>query len=267
MFLKLEKDGLLKDDDCTTESALARLDSLQEEYDVESTWRSFREWVQNKEEKKRWLQAKHIKARSAIEHVACSPPLARALDNLQELLLSTSIMSKTDKKIIPSEARRVCCADEKGFSSRADSAFKAVAGRGSHPTGAAPDISWDHVTLLSFLPLCGEPCIGVITPTKRAHPDFQTAFPKSKIWANPSGSATHESFCWMLQEYGKRAREVQKIPASDPVVLIADTGGGALLHLSANIAKVRLSWSILLFARVHNTCTDAFGAETTPAAG
>ena len=175
------------------------------------------------------------------------PVVARALDNLQELLLSTSIMPKTDKKIIPSEARRVCCSDEKGFSSRADSAFKAVAGRGSHPTGAAPDISWDHVTLLSFLPLCGEPCIGVITPTKRAHPDFQTAFPNSKIWANPSGSTTHESFCWMLQEYGKRAREVQKIPASDPVVLIADTGGGALLHLSANIAKVCLSWNIRMF--------------------
>ena len=248
MFLKLEKDGLLKDDDCTTESALARLDSLQEEYDVESTWRSFREWVQNKEEKKRWLQAKHIKARSAIEHVACS---SSSLQELWTIFKSCCFQLRScprlTRRSFPLRLAESAAADEKGFSSRADSAFKAVAGRGSHPTGAAPDISWDHVTLLSFLPLCGEPCIGVITPTKRAHPDFQTAFPKSKIWANPSGSATHESFCWMLQEYGKRAREVQKIPASDPVVLIADTGGGALLHLSANIAKVCLSWNIRMF--------------------
>ncbi|CAK9085389.1 unnamed protein product, partial [Durusdinium trenchii] len=182
VFLKLEKDGLLKDDDCTTESALAR--------------------------------SKASKLAARLSMLRAPPVVARALDNLQELLLSTSIMPKTDKKIIPSEARRVCCSDEKGFSSRADSAFKAVAGRGSHPTGAAPDISWDHVTLLTFLPLCGEPCIGVIIPTKRAHPDFQTAFPNSKIWANPSGSTTHESFCWMLQEYGKHAREVQKIPVA-----------------------------------------------------
>ena len=80
------------------------------------------------------------------------------------------------------------------------------------------------------------------------HGDFNTACPNAFLWGNFVGSNGAASFAFFLDSIGRRAREVIKIPLVDEiVVLILDTGGGALLHVSMRIMRVALLWRFRLF--------------------
>lgn len=248
-LLRMEKEGLLSEPSLTAAEALARLDELSVFYSMDSTWETFKQWVKRTQTQDKWLQVRSLKLRTKPEHAAITPAVInKTFDSLESLLQEVGIMGK-DKAILEAEACRLCCTDEKGISQRSDSLQKACAPKASKPTGTKPDVTWDHITILSFLPLRGDRYpLGIVTPTKRTHPDFSKALPDAKFVGNPSGSVTVSSFAYFLSEcYGKHARQVLGIPMDKALVLILDTGGGCLLHLNAAVVASALRWNIRLF--------------------
>lgn len=167
-LLKLEKFGLLRGvTDCT--SAEQRLDAYFESYDLDGAWRRFKEWVRSNKSAEDWLCVKNLKAKPIQDISMCTEKvISRALQNLESLLKQCEIMN-SDGIVLESHSEQLVCCDEKGFSQRSDSIRKGVVPRSQMSTacGLAPEITWDHITVTSFMPLSGRRYpSGVVVSTK-----------------------------------------------------------------------------------------------------
>ena len=107
--------------------------------------------------------------------------------------------SKTCGKSYGPEAEcdRLLCCDEKGFSQRSDAIARGVFARSQarRATAAAPEVTWEHMTVCSFMPCSGPrlPC-GVVVSTARVNEVFEKLFPNAVVPANRGGSATTAVF-------------------------------------------------------------------------
>ena len=246
--LQMDKQGIFERG-LSAEEAFARVEEMGHIYDVSGAWRAFRDWVEATSPKTSWLVVRNLRSRTLPEHSSCTPAVvSQAISRLEDLLVEIGVMDES-KTIIPTEAHRLVCTDEKGFSQRADSTYRAVVPRGGKAAGQKPETSWEHITVCSFLPLAGSPFpVGIVTPTKRVHPDFSVACPSAVFWGNEGGSNTSESFAYFVQEcFGKVSREQRKIPQDKALCLVLDSGGGSLLHLSVPLVQVCLKANIRLF--------------------
>lgn len=247
-ILQMEKQGIFEHG-LSAGEALARVEEMGHIYDVSAAWRAFKDWVKATCPKTSWLEVRNLRSRTLPEHSSCTPAVVtQAINRLEDLLVEIGIMDES-KTIIPTEARRLVCTDEKGFSQRTDSTYRAVVPKGSKAVGQKPETGWEHITLCSFLPLAGSSYpVGIVCPTKRVHPDFSVACPGAYFWGNEGGSNTSESFAYFVQEcFGKVAREQHHIPEDNALCLVLDSGGGSLLHLSVGLVQVCLKLNIRLF--------------------
>ena len=248
-LMRMDKDGVLNEPGISASAALARLDELGAFYNVENTWVGFRTWVQETQPRESWLTVRQLKTRTLSEQVCCTPKVVcQCIDHLESLLVEVGIAHADSKAIIPSEAHRLLCTDEKGLSQRQDAVFRGVAPRGAKATGTMPTCPWEHLSICSFLPLAGESYpLCIVTPTKKVHPDFAVACPSAFFWGNPGGSNSSTSFAYFLNCIGQHAREQKGIPLAQEMVIVLDTGGGALLHVNTDIMRVAMAWRLRLF--------------------
>lgn len=99
--------------------------------------------------------------------------------------------------------------------------------------------SWGHVTLLPFVSLDGH--VGppnVILQGSSFMKSWQTVWPEANIASNEKGSCTADLFSQFVLLWAKHCREVLKVPESQQLVLVCDSGGGSLVHLSTQCTLV-----------------------------
>ena len=154
----------------STEAAEKRLDMYGEEYHAESLWRGFREWVQQHKSESEHLMVKSLKAKPLPDITMCTTEIvAGCLRSLEVVLKDCGIMSE-EGILLESECDRLICCDEKGFSQRSDSISRGVLARAQSKStsAAAPEVTWGHITVCSFMPCAGPrlPC-GVVVSTSR----------------------------------------------------------------------------------------------------
>ena len=212
---------------------------------VDDVWRSFTDWVQKVRPKDDWLSVKNLKPRTKPEVASV---VQRAFDNLFRLLKKEGIMDESNV-LLEAEAQRLLCTDEKGMSQRAGPATRGVLDKAhtAKAAGVVGETNFEHLTVTTFLPAAGDQYpLGVVTPTKtkRLHPEFDFACPGAVFAAHETGSTTAQTFCFFVLEFLKKARE--RIPLEKAVVLILDTGGGCLLHVSMPLVKIALQYNCKL---------------------
>ena len=249
VLLHMEKQGLFLDAGLTADAALARVDELNQRYKVDDVWTSCKEWVKAARPQEDWLTLKKLKPRTKPEVTSCTPEVVqRAFNNLFGLLREEKIMDSNDI-LLESEAARLLCTDEKGLSQRAGSNSKAVidAAHSGSAVGMVGEANFEHVTLTSFVSAAGDAYpLGIVTPTKRLHPDFGLACPGAVFAANESGSTTAQTFCYFTLECClKKARA--RVGPGKSLVLILNSGGGALLHVSVPLVALCLEYGCKLF--------------------
>jgi len=244
--MKLEKTGLF--DSCDSiEAATARLEEHSELPNTKSAWADFKSWVRQTQDRDSWLGVKNLHVRTRPDIACCTISVVqRAMENLENLLMEAKIMNE-EKVVIKEEAIRLAVCDEKGLSQRSDSLQRGVvpAALRSRAVGEAPELSWSHITLTSFLTLTGTPPlpVGVVTPTSRTNEEFGNVFPRAIFQANKSGSTTADIFTYFFVEcYCKPMR--QTVDISKPLILVLDSGGGSFLHLSPRLVAAALGWNI-----------------------
>ena len=159
----------------------------------------------------------------------------RAFEGLASLLTECGIME--GGVLLPSECGRLMVVDEKGFSSRSDTVTRGVVLKGQRAARTtAASLSFSHISVASFLPVSGPPPkVAVILPSVRIPAQGATLWPEAELFSSPdTGSMTTALWPSVLHRClpapeGGRAR---------PLVLVMDSGGGGLLHLSPSMLVV-----------------------------
>lgn len=175
-----------------------------------------------------------------------SPPLS---ESEETLLLELGLLK--DGRLTESAGAALWACDEKGLES--------TDGKVKFHRAAAPKVlgkvttdvassSWGHVTLLPFVSLRGD--VGppnVILQGSCRMKSWSTVWPEANITANEKASCTADLFCQFLLIWAKHCREVLKVPASQQLVLICDSGGGSLIHLSTDCTLLCHQLGVRLF--------------------
>ena len=137
--------------------------------------------------------------------------------------------------IAESEAKRMFVTDEKGLSQRSDAVLKGVVPSDlkSHAAGQEPNLTWSHISILSFISL--DPTVqlpvGLIAPLAKTNKTMEEAAPGCIVAASSTGSMTAAIFPVMLETcFLKPVRE--QIPMDEPLVILMDSSGGSWLHIS-----------------------------------
>ena len=245
-MLRLDKCYILQD--VTDEAeAMARLDMFAGHWNVRHTWESFKQWVKQNKGQEDALSLKALKPRPLADVSSCTEKVVgEAVASLQSLMKECGVMSEAGI-LLASEAGRLVCTDEKGFSQRSDVLTRAIVPHDLRGTACTvqPGVTWEHVTLTSFLPCCDSDSkygIGLVVPTSRVH----EAWPQSDsvlIRCNRSGSTNADIFAHFLEHaFAKKARE--QIPLDLPIIVCLDSGGGSWLHLSTKMVAVSLKYNL-----------------------
>ncbi len=141
LLMKLEKQGKLEEN-ASPESVEPQLERLRPQ--CYSLWKHFKQWAERQDGKDS-LAVSKLRTKTAAAVASCTPPVvAKAFDDLETILEDLGFTS--NGILLPDAAARVCCADEKGFSARADTVLKGVTTRGSRSTAAGVQsaTSFDH---------------------------------------------------------------------------------------------------------------------------
>ena len=116
--------------------------------------------------------------------------------------------------------------------------------RRGRATSALPSCGFDHLSLLSFVSMLGASAFGVVIAGKMHNLDYPAILPGVALEYHVNGSCTAESFPVIvkrafvpkLQHYFGPERDL-----TDPkhwVLLIIDSGGGSLLHISVEFVML-----------------------------
>ena len=245
--MRLDKCYILQDVADESE-AMARLDMFTGHWNVRHTWESFKDWVRRCKGKEDALSLKTLKPRTAADVSCCTERvISEAVLSLQALMKECGIMSDNGI-LLPSEAGRIVCTDEKGFSQRSDVLTRAIVPQDLRSTACSmqPGVTWEHVTLTSFLPCsdtgCGDYGIGLVVPTSRIHESWPQG-DSILIRCNKSGSTTAEMFAEFLEKaFAQKARK--HIPMHLPIIVCLDCGGGSWLHLCPKMVAVSLKYNL-----------------------
>ena len=153
--------------------------------------------------------------------------------------------------------------DEKGFSSRSDTVTRGVVLKGQRAARTtAASLSFSHISVASFLPVSGPPPkVAVILPSVRIPAQGATLWPEAELFSSPdTGSMTTALWPSVLHRClpapeGGRAR---------PLVLVMDSGGGGLLHLSPSMLVVCHRQGIRPFALPPHTTRALCALDQVP---
>ena len=242
-LLRLDKCHILQgvtDED----QAMARLDMFAGRWNVRGAWECFKKWVKNNKSKDEQLLVKALKPRPIAAVSSCTQKVVgAAVESLQALMKECGLLTP-EGLFLASEADRLVCTDEKGFSQRSDQLCRAIVPRDLASTACTvqPSVSWEHLTLTSFLPCSGTRyCVGIVAPSARVHESWPSS-DMVVIRCNKSGSTNSDIFANFLEAFAKQAR--QRIPLEKPIIICLDSGGGSWLHLSTKVVQVSLRYSL-----------------------
>ena len=172
-------------------------------------------------------------------------------DSLQALLLDMKMMDAQTMCLTEDAGKRIWTFDEKGLSGDAGSHvknMKAVTTREMGATRAHQPASFGHISLCPFVNLLGD-CAPPYVCVKGSSRMKAWA----EIWkeavgvATENGSMTTSWFSQILGLFGRYVRETLKVPMAAPILVQLDSGGGGLLHISAEASLVADLFNIRMF--------------------
>ncbi|CAJ1436557.1 unnamed protein product [Effrenium voratum] len=161
-------------------------------------------------------------------------------DKIQTLLEEVNLYK--DGKLLPAASKAFWCCDEKGLvSNEGKIKFQRVVAPRGLPQ-ATTDIgsaSFGHVTLLPFVSVGGDvgPANIIMSGTSRMKA-WDAVWPSANIAATEHGSCTAKLFTEFVVLWEKHCRDVLKVPREQQLVLLCDSGGGSLIHMSVELTLV-----------------------------
>ena len=169
--------------------------------------------------------------------------VSKCYDKLSALLEECGLLQ--NGKITVDASTRLWSADEKGFDSSSDKikymrvAAPTALGRA---TSDAPGNSFGHITMCPFLAAGGlySPAYVVMTGTSHMRA-WKETWPEAHVSATPSGGMTAALWTQYVLLFHDWLRTTHDMKATEPVVLIIDSGGGSLIHLSTDFTM--LCWA------------------------
>ena len=115
-------------------------------------------------------------------------------------------------------------------------------------TADVPSASWGHVTLLPFVSLDGhvDPP-NVILQGSSFMKSWSKVWPAANVAANEKASCTADLFSQFVLLWARHCRDVLQVPAAQQLVLVCDSGGGSLVHLSVECTQLCHQLNVRLF--------------------
>ena len=122
-----------------------------------------------------------------------------------------------------------------------------------------------HITLLPFADLGGAVAPPyVIVSGKKVMRSWSVVWPEATIRATPKGSVTSELFVQAMIRWAEWTRAEHKLPMYQPLILVADSGGGALLHLSTDFTLACVSRNVRPFYLGPHSTKGHMGLDQEP---
>ena len=221
--------------------SLATLPEVRARYGTGLLWRSFKQWVKTHRPEEDALSVARLRpwSDSRIRHCTRAN-VAKFFDDIEELCTKHGICN-SDGVLVDGD--RLIFVDEKGFSPRARaSGVPGIVSKGMGRQGfvqmATP--SFPHISVVTFAALSGRQDLrpGVITATKSYNEELMAQWPDAIFEHSPKGSMNEENFALMIKECC--IDPLRNAGVQGTIVIVADSGGGTLLHLSASLVVVLL---------------------------
>ena len=208
----------------------------------------------------------------------CTPQTVTEMyDKLQDTLAEVGLLK--DGVVVDQAAAALWCCDEKGLESNEGPIMPkcltlkpCAANLLSYLTPASPvsgavkfqrvvvpngvakattDIgsaSFGHVTLLPFISAGGNTGpANIVMQGSSLMKSWAKVWPEAHVAATEKASCTATLFCEFVLLWAKHCREVLRVPRSQELVLLCDSGGGALIHLSVNLTLLCHQLGVRLF--------------------
>ena len=208
------------------------------QYHAPESFRQFKAWVRRNKSEADFLSVHRLKPKSEKSISHCTQAnVSMAMDDIQRMAEECGICR--GGVLLAEKGNNLVVCDEKAFSSKPDPRGVLGVVTKSHKyraRGVSAEANWNHISLLSFSPLAGEALTksGVVTPTHRYHRDFGRIWPEAVFEHSNNGSMTPEIFCVLVNECC--LIPLRQAGVQGTILLLADSGGGGLLHLCPALA-------------------------------
>ena len=236
---KMHNDGLI-----AAAGDVHLIDEYKSQYAAADDFRNFRTWVESNGNPEDQLRVRWLKPRSDRDDQAITPGAVRKqLEQMQELAVRLGIANEETKAIEKPEC--VFSTDEKGISPKGVSKARCVStsSRGRRSTFATTEVGFKHISIVGFVSLAGVSYgPGVVVSGERVDPTWSKLWDDASFAATKKGSITVDLFLQFLHDafVAQMPPHLQKAYK----ILILDSGGGALLHISVKICKFFVRWNI-----------------------
>ncbi|CAK9067052.1 Uncharacterized protein SCF082_LOCUS34013 [Durusdinium trenchii] len=154
---------------------------------------------------------------------------------------------------------RLWAADEKGMCDT-EGKLKFVSGLAikklGAPTCSAGGSGFKHISVLPFISLDGKISEPYITMAGSSTMNvWKEVWPQAHVAVSEKGAVTTDLFSQFYAHWCQYVRDVLKIPLSESIVVILDSGGGSLSHLSVSVGVLSEKYNIAPFyLPPHHTC-------------
>ena len=168
-------------------------------------------------------------------------------DALTQTLLDIGVLSSATGTL--QNCHRVWCADEKGMTD-GDGKLKFQTGLSikqlGAPTCSAGQSGFKHISVLPFISLDGRVSDPYIVVSGAAQMNaWSSVWPGAHIRCSEKGAVTTELFSEFYAHFCQWIRKT--VPVNEEVVVILDSGGGSLSHLSTEVGVLSAKYRVRPF--------------------
>ncbi|CAE7565729.1 unnamed protein product, partial [Symbiodinium sp. CCMP2592] len=206
------------------------------ERSMEHVYRRWKDWVAQSYPNEFHVRRCCLHARPAEQAAALTPKAVHGyFDTLERVLDETNL--RKDGVLTSQSSKCIWVTDEKGMESLDHGKVKGQKVLAPRCVGSATcsvtEGSFGHISVLPFLSLgghCSPPSV-VVSGTVYSK-QWETVWPEAAIRATPKGAMTGELFVQYTIRWANWVRAELEVEETQPLVLLLDTGGGSLIHLT-----------------------------------